>query len=177
MKEQSGAAVAKGVTTVLMQGGLNSALPLEYYVEMVSETVRLYPQVTPHYFSAPEIMKMVDVSGKSIGEVLRALKGAGYRSLPGVGSEILSNRVKAQSSRFRPQGKVVDWTRGHEEAHASGRRGTPRACPRTVHRTSAGAAHAPTAPRFGGSGYRRGGRCDPRMSGSGSAACFRRRSE
>ena len=124
MMEQIGTAVSKGVTTVLMQGGLNSALPLEYYVEMVSETVRLFPQVTPHYFSAPEIMKMTDVSGKSIGEVFQALKSAGYRSLPGGGSEILSNRVKAEISRFRPKGKVDDWTRVHEEAHAAGLRST-----------------------------------------------------
>jgi len=124
MMDQIGVAASKGVTTVLMQGGLNSALPLEYYVEMVSETVRLYPEVTPHYFSAPEIMKMADVSGKSIREVLQALKDAGYRSLPGGGSEILSNRVKAEISRFRPKGTVDDWTRVHEEAHAIGLRST-----------------------------------------------------
>lgn len=124
MMDQIGAATSKGVTTVLMQGGLNSALPLEYYVEMVSETARLYPEVTPHFFSAPEIMKMVQVSGKSIREVLESLKEAGYRSLPGGGSEILSNRVKAEISRFKPKGTVDDWTRVHEEAHGIGLRTT-----------------------------------------------------
>ena len=58
-----------------------------------SQLRRRFPQVTPHFFSAPEIMKMVEVSGNSIREVLQALKDAGYRSLPGGGSEILSNRA------------------------------------------------------------------------------------
>jgi len=60
--EMVGQAAAKGVTTVLLQGGLNSKLPMEYYEELVRETKRRYPQVLPHYFSAPEIQKMSQVS-------------------------------------------------------------------------------------------------------------------
>jgi len=45
-------AAAKGATTVLLQGGHNPALPLEYYVTLVRETVRRFPQVTPHFFTA-----------------------------------------------------------------------------------------------------------------------------
>jgi len=70
MMEKIGRASSKGVTTVLLQGGLNNALGLDYYVDLVRQTRRRYPQVTPHYFSAPEIMKMCQVSGKSIAEVI-----------------------------------------------------------------------------------------------------------
>ncbi|MBI4219973.1 MAG: dehypoxanthine futalosine cyclase [Chloroflexi bacterium] len=122
--EKIGRAVARGVTTVLMQGGLNEALPLDYYVDLVRETIRRYPQVTPHYFSAPEIMKMVEVSGKSIGEVIAALKKAGQRTMPGGGSEILSDRVKKQVSPLAPKSKVSDWTEVHREAHRQGWRTT-----------------------------------------------------
>ena len=63
MMEQMGDAASKGVTTVLLQGGLNPELPLEYYTALVREACRRFPQVHPHFFSAPEIMKMVQVSG------------------------------------------------------------------------------------------------------------------
>ena len=40
---------AKGVTTILLQGGVNPAVPFEYYVEMVERTVKEVPQVAPHF--------------------------------------------------------------------------------------------------------------------------------
>lgn len=118
--EKIGRAVKAGCTTVLLQGGLNSKLPLKYYTDLVSETVRLYPQITPHYFSAPEIMKMSEVSCLSVHGVLQALKDAGQRSLPGGGSEILSNRVKAEISRLTPKDTVDKWSNVHVEAHKIG---------------------------------------------------------
>lgn len=118
--EKIGRAVKKGVTTVLMQGGLNDALPLEYYTEMVRECRRLYPQVTPHFWSAPEISKMCEVSGKSPKEVMQALWDAGQRTMPGGGSEILSNEVKKTVSRFAPKDTWDRWTEVHLAAHEVG---------------------------------------------------------
>ena len=51
MMEQVGRASEMGTTTVLMQGGLNPALPMEYYEDLVRETRRRFPHITPHYFS------------------------------------------------------------------------------------------------------------------------------
>ena len=110
----------QGVTTVLMQGGLNDEIPFDYYVELVSETKERFPRVTPHYFSAPEIMEMTKVSGLSIAGVISRLKDAGQRTMPGGGSEILSERVKAQVSQLWPKNKVEDWTDVHLEAHRQG---------------------------------------------------------
>ena len=110
----------KGCTTVLMQGGLNNELPFEYYKNMVSETLRLYPGITPHYFSAPEIMKMSEVSKKSIKQVLIELKKSGQRTIPGGGSEILSNSIKSQISRFKPKNSIDLWTNVHSIAHEVG---------------------------------------------------------
>ena len=122
--EMVGQAASKGVTTVLLQGGLNPSLPLEYYEELVRETRARYPQVLPHYFSAPEINKMAQVSGFPESEVLRRLKEAGHETLPGGGSEVLSDRVKQQISRLWPKGRVEDWLRVHREAHKLGYRTT-----------------------------------------------------
>ena len=109
-----------GVRTVLMQGGLNSELQLDYYLEMVSETVKRFPDVAPHYWSAPEIVRMTEVSELNYEEVFEALWAAGQRSMPGGGSEILSNEVKAVVSRFRPKDTVDQWTEVHEAAHRVG---------------------------------------------------------
>lgn len=118
--DKVGRAAEKGVTTVLMQGGLNDDLPYEYYLEMVRETVRLYPSVMPHYWSAPEIWQMCDVSGKSPREVMQDLWDAGQRTMPGGGSEILNNRVKQIVSRFAPKDTWAQWTEVHQAAHEVG---------------------------------------------------------
>ena len=118
--EKVGRASDKGVTTVLMQGGLNDALPYEYYLDMVRETVKRYPDVMPHYWSAPEIWQMCDVSGKTPLEVMQDLWDAGQRTMPGGGSEILNNRVKEIVSRFAPKDTWNQWTEIHEAAHAVG---------------------------------------------------------
>ena len=109
-----------GVRTVLMQGGLNSELQFDYYVKMVSETKRRFPDVTPHYWSAPEIVRMTEVSALTYEQVFEELWAAGQRSMPGGGSEILSNEVKAVVSRFKPKDTVDQWTEVHEAAHRVG---------------------------------------------------------
>src|SRR2546422_7586734 len=77
-----------GATTVLLQGGLNPAISWEFYPTIVREARRRYPHITPHFFSAPEIHQMVEVSGLSIRGVLDKLYEAGQRTLPGGGAEI-----------------------------------------------------------------------------------------
>ena len=122
--EMVGQAASQGVTTVLMQGGLNSKLPLDYYKTLVSETRKRYPTVLPHYFSAPEIQKISQVAEMPVSEVLRHLKDAGQETLPGGGSEILSDGVKRRLSRIWPKGRVDEWEEVHREAHKLGYRTT-----------------------------------------------------
>ena len=122
--EMVGQAASKGVTTVLLQGGLNPKLPMEYYEDLVRETRARYPQILPHFFSAPEIQKMSQVSETPISEVLRRLKDAGQETLPGGGSEVLSDAVRHRLSRLWPKGTVKDWVDVHREAHKQGYRTT-----------------------------------------------------
>jgi cyclic dehypoxanthinyl futalosine synthase len=124
MVEKIGRAAAEGATTVLLQGGLHPELPLEYYEELVRLTCQRCPQVLPHFFSAPEILKMSEVSGLSVREVLARLQSAGQRTLPGGGSEILSDRVKRKISRLHPKNHSEDWLNVHREAHRLGYRTT-----------------------------------------------------
>jgi cyclic dehypoxanthinyl futalosine synthase len=112
------AAAHRGATTVLLQGGHNPALPLDYYVGLVSETRRRFPQVTPHFFTASEIQTVAGVSGLTVGAVLDRLYEAGQRTLPGGGAEVLSTRVRR---RIEPKKGGPDaWLDVHRQAHRRG---------------------------------------------------------
>ena len=116
--EKVGWAVEQGATTVLLQGGVNPDLPLDYYLEVVRETVRRFPNVTPHYWSAVEIQGMAEVSGRSLLEVLEALWDAGQRTLPGGGAEVLAPRVRKKLGARK--GGPEAWLEVHEAAHRVG---------------------------------------------------------
>ncbi|MDY6833872.1 MAG: cyclic dehypoxanthinyl futalosine synthase [Chloroflexota bacterium] len=116
--------VNSGVTTILLQGGLNPNLPLDYYIDLVRTTRQRFPNVHPHYFSAPEIQKMSQVSGLSITKVLGRLKEVGLNTIPGGGAEVLSDRVKQKISPRFPKRNSTDWLDVHREAHRLGYRTT-----------------------------------------------------
>jgi len=111
-----------GVTTFLIQGGLNPDLPFSYYTDFVSATRRELPQVHPHFFSAPEIWKMVEVSGKDIRWVLSELQKAGLDTIPGGGAEILTDKVRLKLSKTKVD--TSHWLEIHETAHDLGYRST-----------------------------------------------------
>jgi cyclic dehypoxanthinyl futalosine synthase len=111
-------AADQGATTVLLQGGLNPDLPLSYYTALVRETRKRFPQVTPHFFTASEVLMMAEVSGRTVEDVLGALKEAGQVSLPGGGAEVLSEYVRR---RISPKKNPNDgWIRVHRAAHRLG---------------------------------------------------------
>jgi cyclic dehypoxanthinyl futalosine synthase len=111
-----------GVTTVLIQGGLNPDLPFSYYTDFVAAIRKEVPEVHPHLYSAPEIWKMVEVSGKDIRWVLEQLHAAGLDTLPGGGAEILTDRVRSKMSRTKVT--AGNWLAIHEMAHQIGYRST-----------------------------------------------------
>lgn len=117
-KESAG----RGVTTVLLQGGVNPALPLDYYLELVRRTVKEVPGIHPHFYSTSEVLGMAAVSGLSVPEVLKQLWDAGLRTIPGGGAEILSDRVKKKISSRK--GSSQDWLDVMREAHKLGFKST-----------------------------------------------------
>ncbi len=113
-----------GATTVLLQGGHNPEIPLDYYLSLVRETRRRFPQVTPHFFTASEIQIMARVSGFTIRGVLEQLKAAGQSTLPGGGAEILSDRIRRRLSPKPEKGNAEVWLEVHREAHRLGFKST-----------------------------------------------------
>jgi cyclic dehypoxanthinyl futalosine synthase len=85
-----------GGSGVLLQGGLNPELPLDYYLKLVS-FIRGYG-LAVHGFSPPEIFYVAANHGLSLEELIRRLMDAGLNSIPGGGAEILVDRVRQQIS-------------------------------------------------------------------------------
>jgi len=93
--------VAIGGTQILMQGGMNPALPLAWYEELLREIKTRFPSINIHAFSPPELIEFVgyfDPPGEMLFEqcrwVLARLQAAGLDSLPGGGGEIFSDPVR-----------------------------------------------------------------------------------
>lgn len=116
--EMVGRSRALGATTVLLQGGVNPKLPLEYYLAIVRGTREHYPDVTPHFWTSIEVEGMAEVSGLSVRAVLERLWDAGQRTLPGGGAEILSDRVRMKLGKKK--GGAEAWAAVHREAHRVG---------------------------------------------------------
>ena len=107
-----------GATTVLLQGGLHPDLKMDYYLAIIRMCKAEFPEIAPHFWSAPEIGNIAEVCGLSIREVLQQFYDAGQRSLPGGGAEILSQRVR---NRISPKKQsVAQWLEIHETAHQIG---------------------------------------------------------
>jgi cyclic dehypoxanthinyl futalosine synthase len=108
---------AVGAVQILMQGGHNPYLPLDWYLGLLRHIKEHHP-IHVHGFSASEIEMIVKVSKLPLDEVLRQLHDAGLDSIPGAGAEILVDGVrdyiapkKIGSSR---------WLEIHEAAHEAG---------------------------------------------------------
>jgi cyclic dehypoxanthinyl futalosine synthase len=114
--------VELGGTGVLMQGGLNPDLPLEWYEEMLRGIKQRFPQVHLHCFSASEILFLEELSGLPLREVIVRLRAAGLDSIPGGGAEILDDEVRHRVARLKCL--TEDWLRVHRTAHQLGMKTT-----------------------------------------------------
>jgi len=110
-----------GGTQILLQGGLNPALALDYYLDMLRSIKKRFA-INVHGFSPPEICYFSLRSGLSVVETLRVLKDAGLNSIPGGGAEILSDRVRAAVSPNKI--RSGQWLEVMREAHLLGMRTT-----------------------------------------------------
>lgn len=106
------------IRQVLMQGGHNPNLGIEYYEEAFRMIRSEFPQVGVHGLSASEIDMISRVEKTSTAEVLARLKDAGLQSVPGAGAEILVDSVKDVISPKKISSD--DWLRIMEEAHSVG---------------------------------------------------------
>lgn len=107
---------------ILMQGGLNPKLRLDYYEDLLSQIRDRYPQVQLHCLSATEIIYIAHLSKLPLDETIRRLRDAGLDSIPGAGAEILNDEVR-DIIGFRKD-RTDEWLEVHRAAHALGMKTT-----------------------------------------------------
>lgn len=106
-----------GGTGILMQGGMNPYLAIDYYEDLLSSLKSKFP-IHLHCFSPPEIVVLAKLSKISIRETVQRLKKAGLDSIPGGGAEILSNRMRKKISPGKCSSE--EWLEVMEIAHGEG---------------------------------------------------------
>jgi cyclic dehypoxanthinyl futalosine synthase len=111
-----------GGTQILIQGGLNPELDIDWFEDLFSTIKRDFPGVQLHSLSPPEIDFIARNEGLSIRETLERLREAGLDSLPGGGAEILSNRVRKIISPNKISAN--QWIDVMETAHSIGMKTT-----------------------------------------------------
>ena len=110
-----------GGTGVLMQGGVNPDLKIEYFEELFSGLKKKFP-IHLHCLSAPEILEIAQVSGLTIRDTIARLRDAGLDSIPGAGAEILDDDVRFKIARLKCRSQ--DWIDVHRTCHELGVRTT-----------------------------------------------------
>jgi cyclic dehypoxanthinyl futalosine synthase len=111
-----------GGNQILLQGGHNPELKLEYYEELFRGLKREFPDLWLHALSPPEIVHIRKVSRLTLSETLRRLREAGLDSVPGGGAEILVDRVRRALARNKCS--AGEWLEVMAEAHRQGLRST-----------------------------------------------------
>ena len=106
------------IRQVLIQGGHNPNLRIEYYEDAFKMIREKFPQVGVHGLSTSEIDMIAKVEKSSTKEILSRLKDAGLQSIPGAGAEILVDSVKDIISPKKISS--ADWIRIMDEAHSLG---------------------------------------------------------
>jgi cyclic dehypoxanthinyl futalosine synthase len=104
----------------MIQGGVNPQIPISYYVDLFEAVGKEFPHVDIHSLSTSEICGIAKRESMTVEDVLKTLRAAGLKSLPGAGAEILVERV-----RKRISARKIDDDRWIEVMRVAQRLGMP----------------------------------------------------
>lgn len=107
-----------GGTQILLQGGMNPALDIDYYENLFRTLKNLYPDLKLHALGPPEVVFIAKSAEISVRDCLIRLIEAGLDTLPGAGAEILSDRVRKLVSPAKCT--AAEWLDVMREAHNLG---------------------------------------------------------
>ena len=113
--------IALGGTQILLQGGMNPELDLDYYLDLLSFIKKNY-RIHIHGFSPPEVCWLAEKSRLSVKETISRLVDSGLDSIPGGGAEILVDEIRSQVSPNKCNAGA--WLNVMKEAHHAGLRTT-----------------------------------------------------
>ncbi|MBZ5496125.1 MAG: dehypoxanthine futalosine cyclase [Acidobacteriia bacterium] len=113
--------VDAGGIEILMQGGLNPKLKIDYFEDLF-RSIKQNFKVHIHSLSPTEILYIAHLSRLTIQETISRLRVAGLDTIPGAGGEILVDEVR---ERIAPHKESTDeWLGVMRTAHALGMRTT-----------------------------------------------------
>jgi cyclic dehypoxanthinyl futalosine synthase len=115
--------IALGGEQLLLQGGHNPDLPLEWYEDLFKAVKSRYPGFKLHALSPPEVIHLTRMSRLSIAQVIERLVAAGLDSIPGGGAEILVDRVRKILNCYN-KATAGEWLDVMRHAHRAGLRTT-----------------------------------------------------
>ncbi len=139
LKQKIGELAAIGGTQVLLQGGMHPDLPIAFYEDMLGWLGEEFPQIHLHAFSPPEFVEFAAVfelegfpapGAKKAGDmprevfveklrvIMKRLRDAGLKSLPGGGGEILVEHVRRRIGSTKATGE--QWLDVMRVAHELG---------------------------------------------------------
>ena len=115
--------IAIGGVQLLLQGGHNPDLPLQWYEDLFRAVKRKYPDFKLHALSPPEVIHLSRMSKLPVPEVINRLIEAGLDSIPGGGAEILVDRVRKLLNCYT-KASSDEWLDVMRHAHRAGLRTT-----------------------------------------------------
>ncbi|MGE3843016.1 MAG: cyclic dehypoxanthinyl futalosine synthase [Vicinamibacterales bacterium] len=112
-----------GGDQLLLQGGHNPDLPLQWYLDLFRAIKARYDGFRLHALSPPEIVHLSRLSRLPVADVLQQLIDAGLDSIPGGGAEILVDRVRRLLNCYH-KATADEWLGVMRQAHRLGLRTT-----------------------------------------------------
>ena len=93
IKESLLARQKEPIREIHIVGGLNPALSLDYYLDLIKTVREIRPEATIKAFTPVEIDRLAYIAATSIHDIIERLKEAGLDMLPGGGAEVMSDRI------------------------------------------------------------------------------------
>jgi cyclic dehypoxanthinyl futalosine synthase len=115
--------IALGGGQLLLQGGHNPDIPLEWYEDLFRGVKARYPDFRLHALSPPEVIHISRMSRLPVPAVIERLIAAGLDSIPGGGAEILVDRVRKVLNCYN-KASADEWLDVMRHAHRAGLRTT-----------------------------------------------------
>ena len=115
--------IALGGGQLLLQGGHNPDLPLEWYEDLFRSVKSRYPGFRLHALSPPELIHLSRLSRLPVPAVIDRLIACGLDSIPGGGAEILVDRVRKLLNCYS-KATADEWLDVMRYAHCAGLRTT-----------------------------------------------------
>lgn len=111
-------AAENGCTEIHIVGGVHPDKPFPWYRDLLTRLHESFPQLMLKAWTAVEIMRFAQLTGRTAEDILEELIGVGLCCLPGGGAEIFAPRVRQEICPAKADADT--WLDVHRTAHRLG---------------------------------------------------------